>query len=167
MRVELLGVTVADLPLIDHWLRADHVSRYWGDPQENSRLLRVPTQGTKQAIVVADDRKVGLVLWQHPTRQELDEAGLYDVPEDVIDIDIMIGEPDAIGKGVGPAAMRLVVDEALADPAVPYIIAATMIENRVSLRALSKVDFVVDREFNDPLWGRCVLLVRHRSKETD
>jgi hypothetical protein len=85
----------------------------WGDPGANLRLLKdLPASGSWRAIIEADGRKVGLVLWQHPAREELDVAGLADVPTSVIDIDIMIGEFDALGRGLGSNAIRLVAEAA-------------------------------------------------------
>ncbi|MCC7382688.1 MAG: GNAT family N-acetyltransferase [Deltaproteobacteria bacterium] len=163
VEVRLLDVTSSDLPLIERWLREDHVRRFWGEPEENTRLLREPpATGSGRAIIEADGRKVGLVLWQHPTRRELDEAGLHDVPESVIDIDIMIGEAAHVGRGVGPAAIRSVAEAALADASVPFVIAGTLIENQRSQRAFAKAGFRSDREFDDVPSGRCVLMVRRR-----
>lgn len=161
--VRLADAGPGELPLIERWLRTDHVRRYWGDPEENIRLLRAtPSTLDRRAIIKAGGRKVGLVLWQHPTRRELDEAGLLDVPESVIDIDILIGEAAETGQGVGSAAIRLVAEIALADPSVPFVIAATSIDNRASLRAFVKAGFEIDREFEDVPSGRYVLMVRHR-----
>lgn len=163
MEVRLLDVTSSDLPLIGRWLREDHVRRYWGEPEENLRLLRdPPSSGSRRAVIEADGRKVGLVLWQHPSRRELDEAGLHDVPESVIDIDIMIGEAAEVGRGVGPAAIRMAAESALADSSVPFVIAATLIENQPSQRAFVKAGFRNDREFDDVPSGRYVLMVRSR-----
>lgn len=160
--VALAPLTHDDIPLIAGWLSADHVRRYWGDPDENARLLREPPTGTHRAIIEADARKVGVVLWQHPGREELDEAALTDIPTSVIDIDIMIGEYDAIGKGVGPAAIRLVAEQSLLDETVPFLVAACMKENIASVRAFAKAGFVADREFDDSEWGCCILMVFHR-----
>lgn len=160
MDVRLARVTDDDWPLIERWLRAAHVRRYWGDPEENRRLLREAHGGAGHALIEADGRKVGLVVWQHPTRQELDAAGLDDIPTSVIDVDVMIGEAAATGRGVGPAAIRLVADAALADPAVPFVIAAAAVENDASRRAFAKAGFIDDRDFDDVSSGRCVLMVR-------
>jgi len=165
--VRLTNIGLDDLPLIERWLRADHVRRYWGDPDENIRLLRTaPAPGNWRAIIESGGRKVGLVLWQHPTRRELDEAGLINVPESVIDIDIMIGEEDATGRGVGTAAIGLVAESALADPSVPFVIAASSIDNHVSQRAFIKAGFEIDREFDDVPNGRFVLMVKRREGES-
>lgn len=165
MKVRLLDVTNDDLPLVERWLHADHVRSTWGDPDANIRLLRdSPDNGNWRAIIEADGHKVGLVLWQHPTRQELDEAGLIDIPERVIDIDIMIGERTEVGRGAGSAAIRLVAEAALSDPSVPFVIAATLTDNRASQRAFAKAGFRGEREFDDFPSGRCVLMVRHRQE---
>ena len=70
----------------------------------------------------------------------------------------MIGEHNALGRGIGAEALRLVAAIALADPDVPYLIAAAMAGNDASLRAFAKAGFRVDREFDDPEYGPCLLL---------
>lgn len=166
MDVRLTDIEPDDLSLIERWLRAGHVRRHWGDPDENMRLLRAAQEpGNWRAIIEAGGRKVGLVLWQHPSRHELDEAGLFAVPESVIDIDIMIGEEAETGRGLGSAAIRLVAECALADLSVPSVIAAASVENEASQRAFIKAGFRIDREFDDVPGGRYVLLVRRREPE--
>lgn len=162
MTVVMRDVTRKDLMLIERWLKAEHVRRFWSEPDENVRMFRQPPPGMRSAIIVDDDRKVGLVVWQHPIRRELDEAGLTEIPEAVIDIDIMIGEFDAVGRGIGPAAITLVVNEALADPSVPFVMAGISVDNRASRRAFEKADFQMEREFDDTPGGRSVLMVRRR-----
>ena len=163
MSVHLRDVTADDLPLIERWLHADHVRRAWGDPDVTLRLLRVPPpEGQGRAILEVDGAAVGLVLWQHPTRGELDAAGLSDIPASVVDIDIMIGERDALGRGYGAAAIRLVTEAALADPAVPFVMACARLDNVASRRAFARAGFREDREFDDVPHGRYVLMVCHR-----
>ena len=161
--MRLRDMTAADLPRLDSWLRSAHVSDAWGDPQANLRLLsEPPASGHWRAVIEADGRAVGLVMWQHPTREELDVAGLDDVPSNVIDIDIMIGEIDALGRGIGSGAIRLVAEAALSDPAVPFIIGCTQVGNLASQSAFRKAGFHKDREFEDVPNGQYVLMVRHR-----
>lgn len=163
MSLRLRDVTNDDLPRIERWLRADHVRTAWGDPGANLRLLSAPpAEGGGRAIIEADGRKVGIVMWQHPTREELDVAGLADIPTSAIDIDIMIGELDALGRGLGPAAIGLVAETVLSDPEVPFVIACARLDNVASQRAFAKAGFRRDREFDDVPDGLHVLLVRHR-----
>ena len=74
----------------------------------------------------------------------------------------MIGEPDAVGRGIGSEALRQVAAAALADSEVPFLIAATMAGNDASLRAFAKAYFRVDRGFDDPISGPCLLLRNDR-----
>jgi RimJ/RimL family protein N-acetyltransferase len=165
MNMSLRDVTSDDLPLIEQWLHADHVRSTWGDPDANLRLLsEPPVPGAWRAIIEADGREVGIVQWQHPSRDELDMAGLTDIPTSVIDIDIMIGEHDALGSGLGSSAIRLVAEAVLSAPAVPFVMACARLDNLASQRAFAKASFGVDREFDDVPSGRYILMVRHRAE---
>jgi RimJ/RimL family protein N-acetyltransferase len=165
MSLRLRDVTNDDLPLIEQWLHADHVRHIWGDPDANLRLLNVPSaNGNWRAIIEADGCKAGIVLWQHPTREELDVAGLADIPTSVIDIDIMIGELGALGRGLGSGAISLVAELALSDPKVPFVMACVRLDNPASQRAFAKAGFRKDREFDDVPNGPHVLMVRHRQE---
>ena len=165
MSLRLRDVTNDDLPLIEQWLHADHVRSTWGDPGANLRLLsEPPATGSWRAIIEADGHKVGIVLWQHPTREELDVADLTDIPTSVIDIDIMIGEADALGRGLGSGAISLVAKVALSDPTVPFVMACAGLDNVASQRAFAKAGFRKDREFDDVPYGLHVLMVRHRQE---
>ena len=163
MDVTLLEVTSEHAALIERWLHAEHVRRYWGDPAQTGRALDALPPETRRAIIEVGGREVGLAIWQCPTRRELDAAGLHDIPETVTDIDILIGEPDAVGRGIGSAALRLIADGALENPGVPFVIAAAAVENAASRRAFAKAGFVEDREFDDVPDGHYVLLVRRRT----
>jgi aminoglycoside 6'-N-acetyltransferase len=152
----------ADGPLVRRWLEAEHVRRWWGDPEANARILSEAPGRARHAVIVADGLPVGLVLSQQPSRKELDTAGLTDVPETVVDLDVMVGEEGATGRGVGCEAIRLAAEAALADPSVPFVTAAVHLHNARSLRAFAKAGFEKDREFDDPGAGRHALLVRRR-----
>ncbi len=165
VNLELRDVRRDDVPLIEQWLHADHVCGSWGNPDENLRLLREPAaEGAGRAIIAVDGRKVGLVLWQHPTREDLDLAGLSDIPTSVIDVDIMVGERDAMGQGVGSTAIRRVAETVMADPAVPFVMACVRVNNLASQRAFAKAGFRKDREFDDVPNGCYVLMVRRRAE---
>jgi len=165
MSLRLRDITDDDLPLVEQWLHADHVRTMWGDPAANLRLLNEPPAlGDRRAVIEADGRDVGIVLWQHPTREELDVAGLADIPTSVIDIDIMIGALDALGRGLGSGAIDLVAEVALSDPTVPFVMACARLDNLASQRAFARAGFRKDREFDDVPNGLHVLMVRRRQE---
>lgn len=164
MGLRLVPVTPADLPQLTRWLRAEHVRRFWGDVEENLKLLAAAqANGHWRAIIEYDGRKVGLVLWQHPTREELDAATLLDLPDTVIDIDIMLGDVTAIRQGVGSATIAILAQTILSDPAIPFLMACARWDNLASQKAFTKAGFYKDREFNDPPHGeRYALMIRQR-----
>ncbi len=140
--------------LLGTWLRRSHVARWWGDCAEQCEdLLRRPSDA--HAIIVADGTPVGYLCWQRPSQEELDAAGLADLPEDLVDIDIMIGEPDAVGHGTGTRALGLLLDRLRADPRVRFAGLATSVLNQAALRSFEKAGFSQVREFLDPELGPC------------
>lgn len=90
------------------WLRRPHVARWWGDAQQGMDNA-AQCGPEKQALIVADGRPVGYLCWQKPARQELDAAGLTDLPQGLVDIDILIGEPELLGRGIGSQALGLLL----------------------------------------------------------
>ncbi len=67
-------------------------------------------------LVMADGVPVGFLCWQRPSRDELEAAALADL----VDIDILIAEVDALDRGIGPAALVLPLAHPGADYAVRY-----------------------------------------------
>lgn len=111
MNIELLDFEAdRHAPLVKTWMLQPHVSRWWGDPERNLLELNQRDNDT-QAIIAVDGRPVGYLCWQPPSQSEVLEAGLFDLPGDLVDVDVMVGELDALGKGVGLQALRCVFDD--------------------------------------------------------
>ena len=163
MGLHLRAMTHDDLPQIKRWLYADHVRDVWGDPEAHVVLLgEAPRPGAWRAVMEADGKAIGLVLWQHPSRAELDAAGLVEIPTSVIDIDIMIGETRALGQGFGTDAIRQMTEMALSNAKVPYVMACARWDNYASQRAFSKAGFRHVRSFDELSEGPYVLMIRER-----
>ena len=155
--VHLIPMEEADIPLLETWLHREHIRRWWGDPEENLAQLRAWQGGI--ALIEADGYMVGCVCWSFPTRRELDEAGLTEIPTTVIDIDIMIGEFAALGKGIGPSAIRLAVARIISEHEnVTAVMACSSVNNKASKKAFLKAGFRLEREFDDPVGGPFVLM---------
>ncbi|MBI5865399.1 MAG: GNAT family N-acetyltransferase [Planctomycetes bacterium] len=153
-----------DLGQMDAWLRKPHIARWWGDPQTALDAVLERPVGGDDALIVADGVPVGYVRWQQTPRAELEAAGLHEIPEGSIDIDIAIGEADYIGRGVGSRALRLVVQRLRAEGSVPMIIMGTSADNTVAIRSFEKAGFRRLRTFDDPEYGPSWLLV-HQSPD--
>jgi len=147
----------ADLPLLERWLRSPHVVRWWGTQDLHLTALAQRSRDT-HAVITAAGRSVGYLCWQRPSPPELETAGLTDLPEDLVDIDILIGEPEFLGRGVGPRAMVLLLAK-LRGEGVGFAGVGTSTSNRAAIRAFEKAGFRLFREFEDPESGPCKYMV--------
>jgi aminoglycoside 6'-N-acetyltransferase len=141
----------ADLPLIERWLRSPDVARWWGASDRYLATLAQRAPDT-HAVIAADGKPVGYLCWQRPSPSELEAAGLTDLPEDLVDIDIMIGEPEFLGRGVGPKALFLLLARLRGD-GVRFAGLATSTSNRMAIRAFEKAGFRLFKDFEDPGFG--------------
>jgi aminoglycoside 6'-N-acetyltransferase len=143
--------------LID-WLGRPHVARWWGDPQQ-SLLHAAQLAPETHALIVADGTPVGYLCWQRPARHELEAADLTDLPSDLMDIDILIGEPGLLGQGIGPRALSQLLARLRQDPLVQFAGLGTSASNARAIRAFEKAGFRLFREFQDPEAGLCRYMV--------
>ena len=146
-----------DLRLLERWLWSPHVVRWWGTPDLHLTALGQRSRDT-HAVITADGRPVGYLCWQRPSPSELEAAGLTDLPEDLVDIDILIGEPELLGRGVGLRALILLLAK-LRGEGVGFAGLGTSTSNRVAIRAFEKAGFRLFREFEDPESGPCKYMV--------
>ncbi|WP_181358873.1 GNAT family N-acetyltransferase [Pseudothauera lacus] len=134
-----------DMPLIERWLRDPEVSRWWGESaQVQAALAGHPADHA--ALIHVDGVAVGLLCWQIPTRRELADAGLDDLPADLVDIDIVIGEAGMRGQGLGPLALELLF-ERLRREGVKLVGVATALGNSHALAAYARVGLQPYRDF--------------------
>lgn len=134
--------------LLGSWLRRPHVSKWWGDPDKALLEASEPPNGGGGALITADGSPVGYIRWQVPDREELNAAGLREIPPDAIDIDVAIGEADWLGRGVGPRALMLLVEQLVAG-GTTTIMLATSVDNLQAIRAYEKAGFQRRRQFID------------------
>lgn len=158
-RAQLLPfVARRDLPVLRSWLQRPHVARWWGDPVEALAAAREhpPTQ---HALISVDGRAVGYLCWQHPSPEELAEARLDALPVDLMDVDIVIGEPEFVGRGFGPQALELLLNRLRAD-GVSIVGLATAANNQRALRAFAKAGFSLFQTFQEAGQHMCYLVHR-------
>ena len=140
------------------WLCRPHVARWWGDPQQNLQHAAQLAPET-HALIIADGTPVGYLCWQRPSQHELEAADLIDLPEDLMDIDILIGEPELVGQGIGPQALGLLLARLREDPLLRFAGLGTSVSNVRAIRAFEKAGFRFFREFQDPESGPCRYVV--------
>jgi aminoglycoside 6'-N-acetyltransferase len=144
--------------LLKSWLHRPHVIRWWGEhDHELAALLRRPP--STHALIVADGVPVGYLCWGLPAADELTAAGLTDLPDALVDIDILIGEPRFVGHGIGPRALCVLLDQLRNRADVCWAGVGTSRSNKVAISAFEKAGFRLFKEFEDPDCGPCKYMV--------
>lgn len=145
------GVTLVPYSASDHrekvrlWLARPHVARWWGDPADALHFIDQHASDCHTVISV-DGTPIGYICWQPIPPEEKAAAGLASLPEEHIDIDIFIGEPELMGSGVGTTALLLLIDH-LEEQGIPSMGLAASEDNARALRAYEKAGFVPFADF--------------------
>lgn len=147
----------ADLSMVERWLQSPHVVRWWGPPERLASRVTERSR-TTDAVITADGRPVGYLCWQTLSVSDLQDAGLADLPASLVDIDILIGEPEFLGRAIGPRALALLL-ETLRRDGTSVAGLGTSTDNHAAIQAFQKAGFRTFRAFEDPEYGSCVYLV--------
>ena len=143
--IEFRPLAAGDLPLLGDWLEREHVQRWWNEPIEHELAeCRAAIEGrepTDHYLIVLDDRPVGLIQTYLASDYPEWEA-IVQVGPGVAGVDLLIGEPDLVGRGLGP---RILAEFArgvvFADPGTTAVVATVEEPNRRSWRAFEKAGF--------------------------
>ena len=144
--------------LLESWLTSPHVTRCWGEQSERLQAFLGRPADT-HALIVADGSPVGYLCWSQPDGAEVIAAGLTDLPSGLVDIDILIGDHDSLGRGIGPRALRLLLDRIECRADFHWAGLGTSRSNLAAISAFEKAGFRVFRDFEDPDSGPCRYLV--------
>lgn len=140
------------------WLAQPHVAKWWGDAAGAMQHARAcPPES--HTLIVAEGAPVGYLCWQQLPKEELGAADLADLSNGLVDIDILIGDPDLLGQGVGSRALELLLARLRSEPSVAFAGLGTSTSNTNAIRCFEKAGFRLHREFQDPEWGPCKYLI--------
>ena len=109
-----------DIPLLTRWLSTPEWVRWWAPPitVEEARAKYLPRIRGEEPVhgfvILVDGREVGYVQWYRvvdfPETMEL-----FALDEEraraTAGVDLGIGEPDAVGRGIGRAVLRQFVED--------------------------------------------------------
>jgi aminoglycoside 6'-N-acetyltransferase len=105
--VTLRPMVEADLGLVEAWLQEPHVARWWlhgstleAELAEFSTTKLAEPGGTSVLVVLLDDRPVGWLQWYCYDDYPDEGAAMGAAPGD-LGIDYAIGDPTAVGRGIG------------------------------------------------------------------
>jgi RimJ/RimL family protein N-acetyltransferase len=156
-----------DLRLLHEWLQRPHVSRWWSEQRSYEQVVEhyLPAiegaDATDHYLVLLGGVPIGMLqtylVADYPEHAEL--MGVEDTA--TAGVDILIGEEELIGRGLGTEILRRFVDEivfvraetttCVADPAAA---------NVASVRAFEKAGFHAVSGHVDPADGRVHVVVR-------
>jgi len=143
--IEFRALAQDDLPLLERWLGEEHVARWWREPVDvviEKRIAGIEgSRPTRQFLIVADGRPAGFIqtylVSDHPDWEEIVRVG-----ENVAGVDLLIGEPDLVGHGLGARVLTAFAsDVVFANPATGAVVATVEEANRRSWRAFEKAGF--------------------------
>lgn len=160
-------VTLADLPLLDGWLRQPHLQEWWGDPDEEVGYIRDMLDGrdsTEPYLFLLNDAPAGYIQIWHcdDARVEpwLSKAPwLRHLPRGCVGVDLSIGDGAQLSKGTGSHVLRAFVDGLYARGFDDIIIDPDRTNAR-AIRAYEKAGFVAIPELAGK--GGTYLIMRHR-----
>jgi aminoglycoside 6'-N-acetyltransferase len=167
--VRFAALAEADLPLLHGWLNAAHVvagySRVHSTPEDVAAKYGPRIAGTEPVqgyVASVEGHPLGYVQ-VYRVADFPDYAATVGEFADAVAIDVLIGEVEWTGRGLGPRVIAAAVEE-LVFPAhaAKRCIATPHAGNSASLRAFAKAGFVEVRRINAPGGDAEVLMERRR-----
>ena len=128
------------IPLYLRWINDFGTTRNLGVPPQPMTLER-ETAWYEQASV--DDARTGFTIYERATGRPIGNCGLHemDLANRRTMVGIMIGEPDARGRGYGTEAMRLLLDYAFTVLGLHSVMLMVFEYNGAGRRCYEKVGF--------------------------
>lgn len=162
-RVAFRPLTRADLELLTRWLNTPHVATWWADPPALSGPAPEPVTvaqttaeygpdgGTAHPyVILADGAPVGMIQW-YRLRDEPDyAAAVHEADGDAAGVDVLIGDPDWVGRGLGRRVIGQFVTEVVFPAGVDRVVASPAVGNHRSIAAFARAGFRSVRDVRVP-----------------
>jgi len=134
--ISFRATTHDDVALLAAWFERDHVKRWWRNERAEDHV-----DPNEHFLIELEGRPVGMIqtylvddhpAWKEVVGEETDLAG----------VDLLIGEPDLVGIGLGPAVLRQFARAIVfARPETTALVATVEERNGRSWRAFEKAGF--------------------------
>jgi aminoglycoside 6'-N-acetyltransferase len=151
--IEFQPLRKDDLPLVRDWLGREHVRKWWRDSLDESIAeYEKAIEGldpSEHYLIVLDGRPVGMIetylVSDHPEWEEIVQVG-----EGVAGVDLLIGEEELTGRGLGPRVLEAFARAVVfAGEDTHAVVAAVDVENSRSWRAFEKAGFRFVRDVEE------------------
>lgn len=151
MTMTMRAATPADIPLLEHWDTQPHVIAATGDDDKEDWADDLARDHAWAWIFIGeeDGRPFGVVQVIDPHLEDTHYWG--DVEPGLRAIDIWIGPPEDLGRGLGTRLMTLALDFCFAEPAVTAVLIDPLERNTAARRFYERMGFqeVGPRRFGD------------------
>ena len=153
-------MSAGDLPLVKDWLARPHVTEWWGDADEQFKLVSEDmNEPAMDQYIVSSTQAFGAPFGYLQCYRLTDWNICFGPqPEATRGIDQMIGEAEMIGRGHGSAFIRVFIENLLAT-GTPRVVVDPAPDNARAIRAYEKAGFIRDRLVDTPD-GISLLMVR-------
>jgi RimJ/RimL family protein N-acetyltransferase len=159
----------ADLPRLHRWLNAPHVLEWWDRPGPTPEHVRkkylprtVPQDGFAAYVMQWDGSPIGYIQLYRVAQGAWNRRDIGSSAG----IDLFIGEPAYLHRGLGPQILRRFLSEVVfRDAAVDACLIDPSPRNRIALRAFEKAGFRLLGAATDPESGLPVCLLRITRQE--
>ncbi|WP_421855804.1 GNAT family N-acetyltransferase [Oricola sp.] len=147
--IRFMPVTAADLPVLRAWLESPHMREWWGDADTELGYISDMLEGrdtTRPFIFHVDGERLGYIQYwiigdAIAAGFQDKEPWLADLPAEAIGVDLSIGDPARLSKGVGTAVLTAFLRR-LAGEGFQTIIIDPDEANGRAVRAYEKAGFV-------------------------
>jgi len=168
-RVSFAPLAAADLPLLHAWLNASHViagySRVHTTPEDVAAKYGPRIAGTdpiRSYIASVAGRPLGYVQ-VYRVADFPDDAAVAGEYAHAMAIDVLIGEVEYTGRGLGPRVIAAAVAELVfATSDADCCVATPRADNTASLRAFAKAGFTLVRSIRTAQGDSEMLMSRSR-----
>jgi aminoglycoside 6'-N-acetyltransferase len=141
-------LVVADLPMMQRWLNEPHVREWWDDPGPSLAEVEreygpciAGTDPTRGYVVSYGDQPIGFVQ-EYLLSDHADYGRLVWAEPGAVALDLFIGEPDFVHRGLGGPMLRRFLEEVVfVRPGVTAAVIGPAVGNRAAIRAYEKAGF--------------------------
>lgn len=147
-------LTESNLPLLHNWFMQDYIFKLWPESRDfeifkTKYLAKLKLDSTTFPFVAYYNRRpIAYIQYFRTDAYDQEQYPGVDIPVGSIGMDLFIGEPDCLGKGLGERLLRDFIDFVkLREPDCKLIIIDPAVDNKPAIKCYKKVGFKVIGEY--------------------
>jgi len=160
VNVTFIPFEESHLPLLINWLKQEHVKKYWKESENEDEvrdkyLRKLRKRYINPQVILFEHRAIGYI--QSYEACKIGGGWWKKIGPDVFGIDQLIGDPELIGKGIGPKVIAKFIDKLKSQESVKEFIVDPDPLNKRAIRSFEKVGFVKSEVIVTPS-GKALLM---------